>query len=154
MEKKLRKNSPKIKINIDNINKKFKIDKKSIKDIVKQVITNEQVSDAEINFIFVDHEYIIQLNSEFLKKDYSTDVLTFPMNEAGSEILSGEIYINLDRVAEQADEYHVTFLNELDRIVIHGCLHLLGLCDYTDQEKKEMTAREDYYLNLIDKEDS
>jgi rRNA maturation RNase YbeY len=110
----------------------------------------EDIDEFMISLIFVNTNYIVELNRQFLNHDYSTDVLSFPLNESVSPLI-GEIYVNLDKVEEQAEDYEVTFDNELQRIVIHGLLHLCGYRDDDESSKRRMTALEDSYLNLYQK---
>lgn len=139
-----------IKINIYNSHPILNIKKSLINKIIKLICLNEQQLNAEINIIFVDHQYIIDLNKEFMDKNLTTDVLSFPLNDNDSlDSIDGEIYINLDQIAQQALEYSVTFFNEMNRIIIHGILHLLGYKDKTSEEKNNMTQKEDYYLKSI-----
>jgi rRNA maturation RNase YbeY len=87
------------------------------------------------------------MNREFLKHDYVTDVIAFPLGEDGG--VEGEIYINLDAARKQAREYGVTYTQESRRLLIHGALHLLGYDDTTIRRKKKMSEREDMYLELM-----
>ena len=113
------------------------------------ILADEKYTQGEIGIVFVDHDYIIDLNKKYLNKDDTTDVLSFPLTEPGSSDISGEIYINLDRIAEQVVEYKVSFNEELYRIIIHGLLHLVGYTDYQLAEKKKMTIKEDHYLTIL-----
>ena len=91
--------------------------------------------------------FIRKINREFLKHDYVTDVIAFPLGDEGG--VEGEIYINLDAAKKQAREYGVTFTQEARRLLIHGALHLLGYEDATKNEKKKMSMREEIYLELM-----
>ena len=139
----------KLKISINNINTNFKIEQVSIKKLIRLIFREEQKDEGDIGVVFVDHNYMIELNKKFLNKNETTDVLSFPLNDSNSTIVAGEIYINLDSVAEQAAEYNVTFYEEMYRITAHGMLHLMGYDDTTKIQKSHITAREDYYLNLL-----
>jgi rRNA maturation RNase YbeY len=97
--------------------------------------------------VFTHNRSIRKLNREFLKHDYVTDVIAFPMGEDGG--VEGEIYINLDAARKQAHEYGVTYTQESRRLLIHGALHLLGYDDTTLRRKKKMSEREDMYLELM-----
>jgi len=143
-----------LKISIHNINKKFKLKKNPIKKLIRLIFSEEKRLQGEIGLIFVDHDYMIKLNKKFLQQKNSTDVLSFPLEEEDSSALIGEIYINLDKVIEQASDYNITYLEEMNRIIIHGLLHLLGYNDQTRTDKVKMTDRENYYLKIIEREDS
>jgi rRNA maturation RNase YbeY len=98
-----------------------------------------------VDFVFTDDESIKDINNEFLKHNYYTDVITFDYS-TGS-ILAGEIYVSIDRVKENAENYGVSFTDELKRVMAHGILHLIGYKDSTGDEKTKMREREDYWIN-------
>lgn len=148
MGKKKKRKQLKLKINVDNITTEFPVNKNNIKKLIRLVLTEEKHQHGEIGVVFVDHDYIIELNKKFLRKNCTTDVLSFPLNDLDSSIITGEIYINLHRVAEQASEYNVTFVEEMNRIIIHGLLHLLDYNDQTTAEKARMIKMEDQYLKI------
>jgi probable rRNA maturation factor len=82
-------------------------------------------------FVFVDDDYLLEMNKSHLGHDYYTDIITFNMNEENS--LCGEMYISVDRVKENADEFSKgDFMLELSRVMVHGALHLLGYDDHSD----------------------
>lgn len=97
--------------------------------------------------VFTHSRSIRKMNREFLKHDYVTDVIAFPLGEDGG--VEGEIYINLDAARKQAREYGVAYTQESRRLLIHGALHLLGYDDTTIRRKKKMSEREDMYLELM-----
>lgn len=101
---------------------------------------------AAVTVILMSDDDLLQLNREFLKHDYYTDVITFVLEE---EPLEGEIYISVDRAREQALEYKVTLHNEVCRLAIHGALHLAGYDDGTESEREAMRVLEDTYLTLV-----
>ena len=112
---------------------------------IKNTIKKEQKETGEISFIFCSDDYLLSINREYLDHDYYTDIITF--DYVDQDLISGDIFISIDRVRENASEYKVSFENELNRIIIHGVLHLLGYKDKQANEKKLMTSKEDYYLN-------
>ena len=114
---------------------------------LKEVILSEGKSLGELNYVFVDDQYLLGINQEFLQHDSFTDIITFPLGSS-SGIVSGEIYISIERIKENAVKLKVSFDNELRRVMVHGALHLLGYEDGTDAEKRVMRSKEDYYLNL------
>jgi len=113
---------------------------------IYKTIKQENKQPGEINFIFCSDEYLLKINREHLKHDYYTDIITFDYSEKGS--ISGDIYISVDRIRDNAKTYHVTLKNEVQRVIIHGVLHLLGYLDKTPSQKKLMTHKEDFYLSL------
>ena len=100
-----------------------------------------------INFIFCDDEYLHNLNVEYLDHDTLTDIITFDYTEKGGPI-SGDIYISKERAKENAKTYGQTLGKEIQRLLVHGVLHLLGYKDKTKKDKILMTSKEDYYLSL------
>ncbi len=99
---------------------------------------------GDLNIIFTDDETLYKMNVEYLNHDYYTDVITFNYNEAN--YISGDIFISVDRVRENARIYSQSFEDELHRVIIHGVLHLLGFDDKTEDEQKQMREKEDFYL--------
>ncbi len=110
------------------------------------VITNEfEKSIGDINYIFCSDEYILDINKQHLNHNYYTDIITFNYNEA--DIINGDIFISYDTIKSNALEYSNGNVNEeLDRVVIHGVLHLIGFNDKSDEEQLEMTKQEDAAL--------
>jgi rRNA maturation RNase YbeY len=108
---------------------------------------NEGFKTGDINIIFSTDEYLYDLNRIYLNHDYYTDVITFPYNEPNK--ISGDIFISIERVKENAQTYNTTFLNELNRVIIHGILHLIGYNDKTEEEQKIMRQKEDFYLQKL-----
>lgn len=119
----------------------------SFKVWLKNVIRNEQKYVGDIVYIFSDDEYLHAINLDFLNHDTLTDIITFDTSE-DSDVISGEIYISVERVADNAGILNKDLQEELSRVLVHGVLHLIGYGDKTPEEKTEMTAKEDYYLNL------
>jgi probable rRNA maturation factor len=95
--------------------------------------------------VYVDSRRCRALNRKFLRHDYVTDVLSFPLGDTGQGV-EGEVYVNLDRARKQAGEYGVSESSERDRLVVHGTLHLLGYDDRTRAAALRMRRREDWYL--------
>ena len=137
------------RINIENIFVGVKVKKKPIKEFTRYLLAKEGISKAEINIVLVDDEYITRLNQKFLNKDSTTDVLSFSLADESNDQIEGEVYTNIDQIMQQAEDYHVTFNEELNRIIIHGVLHLIGFDDLTDEQKKIMTEKEDQYLTIL-----
>lgn len=103
---------------------------------------------GDINIIFCSDNYILDINQQYLGHDYFTDIITFDYCEG--DRLSGDLFISVDSVRENAMEFNQTFERELDRVMVHGILHLIGYDDHTKVQQKEMRAKEDYYLSLKD----
>jgi len=103
-----------------------------------------------ISYIFCSDEYLVNINMQFLKRDYFTDVISFDYTENG--IISGDIMISIDRVKENAANLGIPYLDELKRIMVHGLLHLIGYDDNTEELRANMSTREDLYLGMVGKE--
>lgn len=114
---------------------------------IRQVVEQAGHSFASLTYIFVSDEYLLNLNREVLKHDFYTDIITFPYHETGQP-LEAEMYISVDRVADNAQELGAAFTDELHRVMIHGVLHLMGHDDETDEQEAEMRAAEDAALAL------
>ena len=100
-----------------------------------------------INFIFSDDEYILSVNQQYLNHDYYTDVITFDYCEG--DILSGDVFISLDTVLSNSEEYDVTFENEFHRVICHSVLHLIGFKDKTESDSISMRENENICLDLL-----
>ncbi|MBN1820793.1 MAG: rRNA maturation RNase YbeY [Prolixibacteraceae bacterium] len=123
----------------------FKLDFNQVQYFLADLIRSENKKPDEISVIFCSDEYLLDINRKYLKHDYFTDIVTFDYCE--KDKISGDIFISIDRVEENAREYRVDFYNELYRVIFHGVLHLTGYNDQSDFEKREMREKEDFYLN-------
>ena len=124
--------------------KPLKLERRKIKSWISSVITSENKKTGSINFIFCSDDYLLNVNKQYLDHDYYTDIITFDYVEG--KIISGDIFISVDRVADNASKFQVSFDEELRRILVHGVLHLLGYPDKDPAEKTVMTGKEDHYL--------
>lgn len=131
-------------IKVFNNYKKQTTNKSEIISLVKFVLKGEKSFQKNINIVFVDDEYITQLNKQYLNHNWTTDVISFPLNDDNK--IEGEIYINVEQAKRQAREYKVKISEELKRLLIHGTLHLIGYADTTQRTKKQMSLLEDMYL--------
>ena len=111
------------------------------------IIRNENYIEGELLITFCNDDYLHKLNMEFLAHDNLTDILTFEYNIG--KVLSGDICISTERVRENAETYKTTFFEEIARVMAHGILHLCGYADNTEQEKKQMRSKEDFYLQQL-----
>ena len=118
-----------------------------LEDWVTKIVDNHGFIIGEINYIFCDDAYLHKLNVDFLHHDTLTDVISFD-NTIG-KLISGDIYISIERVVDNAKDYKVSFDEELHRVMIHGVLHYIGFKDKTVLEKKQMTDAEDEALMLL-----
>lgn len=116
-----------------------------ISEWVESVIELFEKIPSEINIIFTSDSYLRDINIKYLSKDYFTDIITFDYVEENN--ISGDLFISIERIKENALSNDLSFKDELDRVIIHGVLHLLGFNDKTDEEKSLMRQKEDEMLN-------
>lgn len=117
--------------------------KKWIKGVVE--VSGKKVGD--VNIIFCNDPSILEINQQFLGHDYYTDIITFDYCEGNT--VSGELYISVDTVEANAQEYNETFRNEMHRVIIHGILHLLGYDDHSEEDIAQMREQEDLALDNL-----
>ena len=118
-----------------------------LKNWIENVVAEEDFSIGEINYIFCDDDYLYKLNVEFLQHDTLTDIISFD-NTLG-KLISGDIYISVERVRDNAKDFKVSFLDELHRVMIHGVLHYMGYKDKSEKEKIKMRNAENTALLSI-----
>jgi len=126
---------------------KFQIDqRKKHKDWISQYIRYHQKVPGSLNFIFISNEHLRRINREYLQHNHFTDVISFDYSE--KRVISGDIFISVDQVRENAKSYGVELDEELRRVMIHGTLHLMGFEDREQKEREEMRKLEDEALFL------
>jgi len=119
-----------------------------IEQNIEKLAESENRTLGDISYILCSDNYLLEINRQYLNHDYFTDVITFDYSE--DNVISGDIFISVDTVADNAKEYNVTFEKELERVMVHGVLHLVGYNDKSDSEVKQMRAKENQYLSLFD----
>ena len=124
------------------------IHKKTLILHLNSLIKNELKKAGDLTVIFCSDEYLLKMNKECLDHDYYTDIITFDYVEEG--VISGDLFISIDRVMENAVKYETEPLKELYRVVFHGTLHLVGYNDKTEDEQRLMEEKENYYLSEVD----
>ncbi len=118
--------------------------KTQVREWLIYLIRKEKKLLGEINIIFCSDEYLLKLNEQYLNHDTFTDIITFDFVDG--KIISGDIFISIDRMKENAKLFHVEQSNEIRRLIVHGVLHLLGYKDKSAKDKKNMTAQEERAL--------
>ena len=113
---------------------------------VSASIEKENYKEGDLNYIFCTDHYLLNMNNKYLKHNTLTDIISFDYTMG--KTISGDIFISIDRVAENALKYKVRMNDELHRVMIHGVLHFCGFKDKTTSEKELMRKKEDYYLAL------
>lgn len=114
---------------------------------INKIIHHEGQKLVELNFIFCPDDYLHKMNVDYLNHNTYTDIITFDNAEQQDE-LQGDIFISIDRVKDNADLLKAPFQDELDRVIIHGVLHLIGYNDKTQNEKVVMREKEEACLSL------
>lgn len=113
---------------------------------IAEVSKREGFDIGELNYVFCSDDFLLQINQQYLNHDTYTDIISFDYSEG--DMLSGEIYISTERVLENAQERGIAFGEELDRVIIHGVLHLCGYPDKSEGEKATMRLKEDSCLAI------
>ena len=124
-------------------------DIKYIQLLVKNIFAEKKIKDAELSYIFCNDNFLSKLKKKFFKKPHFTDVIAFRLNSYEEKRVEGEIYISLPRAKENAKIYEEPYEKEVARLIIHGCLHLLGYQDETKNQKQIMTNLENVFLQKI-----
>lgn len=139
-------------ISFNNLNLDFKLKKRlKIKIVLKKIVLDYDKVLGNLSFIFTNDSSLLEINQKYLNHDFYTDVITFDFCE--KNVISGDIYISIDRVYENSKIFNVTFNEELLRVIIHGVLHLVGLNDKINDEKLLMSQQENFYLDKFSKND-
>ena len=137
----------KVKFHFEDI-KPLKINKKLLDECIDNLVAGEEKQKGDITVVFCSDEYLLQMNRQYLDHDYFTDIITFDYVE--NNVISGDLFISVDRVKENAAGYNTEFKKELYRVVFHGVLHLVGYKDKSDDEQQIMRKKEDFYLEKVD----
>jgi probable rRNA maturation factor len=120
---------------------------KRTSEIISKIIGIENSIIGNINIIITSDKEVREINVQFLEHDYNTDVISFSYNEG--KIINGEIYISIDTVKTNSFNYNVSLNEELNRVIIHGVLHLVGYDDKEEDQKDNMTRLENLWLELL-----
>lgn len=123
------------------------LDDAKISKWISTIIINENCKEDEINYVFCDDDYLHKLNVEFLDHDTLTDVISF--DYCVGKTLQGDIFISVERVADNAKDFKVEFESELHRVIVHGILHYCGYKDKTEADATEMRNKENEALALL-----
>ncbi|MGZ3754850.1 MAG: rRNA maturation RNase YbeY [Mucilaginibacter sp.] len=136
---------PQISFFEEEISYKLK-QKTQVRQWIKNTIVAEGFVLGELTFIFCSDAYLLKINQQYLDHDTYTDIITFDNSTEEKEI-TGDIFISIERIRENAEKFGQSVVDELHRVIIHGVLHLLGYKDKTPNDNKNMTQKEDEYLS-------
>ena len=125
----------------------FSLEDSSILDWYTKVSLQEYKELGDVTLIFCSDDYLLDVNRQHLEHDYYTDIITFDYSDF--PIVSGDLFISVDRVKENASDFNVSFEHELHRVIIHGFLHLCGYFDKTNEDEVLMRSKENQALSLI-----
>lgn len=114
---------------------------------ISRVIASEEKKEGEINYIFCDDDYLLNLNEQYLNHDTLTDIISFDYS-IGNEI-HGDIFISTERVKDNATDFKVSFEEELKRVMVHGVLHYCGYKDKTEEDEALMRSKEDEKIKMF-----
>ena len=115
--------------------------------LISAVILSENKKEGEINYIFCDDDYLLEINQQNLDHDTLTDIISFDYS-VGNE-LNGDVFVSVERVKENASDYKVTFQEEIQRVLVHGILHYCGYKDKTESDELIMRAKEEEKMNMF-----
>lgn len=126
----------------------LKLHKRHVTKYIKVLLKKEFKNLGDISIIFCSDKYLLDINKEYLQHNYFTDIITF--NYVEGEKISGDLFVSIDRIKENAAEFNATLKKELFRVIFHGVLHLVGYNDKSTAEKKQIREKEDLYLSEVD----
>lgn len=122
-------------------------DEKAISEWLSNVIKSESKKEGDINYIFCDDEYLHKINVEYLDHDTLTDIISFDYS-IGNE-LHGDVFVSVERVADNAKDYGVSFDEELKRVLVHGILHYAGYKDKSEEDELKMRQKEEEKMAMF-----
>ena len=133
---------------IFNYETDFQLENESkYEDWIDSIIESEDKEPGEINYIFCDDDYLLEINKQYLDHDTLTDIISF--DYCIGDLISGDIFISIDRIKDNAQDFDVSFNNELLRVMSHGILHYCGYKDKTQEEQLLMRAKEQEKINMF-----
>lgn len=120
--------------------------KTQLRQYIQTLVKTENKRVGEVNYIFCDDDYLLEINKQYLNHDYETDVITFDYSDFPK--VAGDVFISVDMVRRNAEKFAPSFEHEMYRVIFHGVLHLCGYKDKLPDEEQLMRAKENYYLEL------
>jgi rRNA maturation RNase YbeY len=135
-------------LRINNLYKKYKLNKSLVHNLVNEIKNLLDFSIKNIDINFVNNDIIKQINIDYLKHNYTTDIITFNY-DGNNKILNSEIFISIDEAKDNAEYFKCSLNDEIVRLIIHGFLHLVGYDDMNDQDYKVMKSKEDELVSIF-----
>lgn len=123
------------------------IKRRIVSSWIKSVANLHQKKVADVAYVFCNDDRILEVNKEYLRHDYYTDIITFDYTEG--DVISGDIFISVDTVKSNSEQFGTSYMEELHRIIIHGILHLCGINDKGPGEREAMTRHENVALEML-----
>ncbi|WP_136669154.1 rRNA maturation RNase YbeY [Flavobacterium sp. H122] len=114
---------------------------------IENVVVSEGKQLGELSYVFCDDEYLLDINQQYLDHDTLTDIISFDYTEG--DVVSGDIFISVDRVQDNASDFNVSFEDELKRVMIHGVLHYCGYKDKSESDEVLMRSKEDEKIKMF-----
>ena len=126
--------------------KRFNIDERRLKSMIRTLVEDESAGAGSVNVVYCNNRLMRELNKDFLGRNKTTDVLAFNLDDDGNDGLLGEVYVNLQQARKQAEDYKIKYSEEVERLTVHGILHLLGYDDSGSENRSEMWSRQEGFL--------
>ena len=131
-----------------NYESDFKLEEESqYSDWISKVIISENRNEGDINYIFCDDNYLVEINKQHLNHDTLTDIISFDYSIGN--VLQGDVFISIERVRENAADFDVSFEEELKRVLVHGVLHYCGYKDKVEEDEKIMRQKEEEKMKMF-----
>lgn len=139
-----------LKVSFNYADRQLAINNKlKLRGFIAELFKQEKIALQRLTYIFCSDEFLLQINKNFLQHDYYTDIITFDLSEG--EAVTGEVYVSIDRIKDNANTLNLPFFEEVLRVVFHGALHLCGYKDKKAADIKIMRRLENKYINIYKK---
>ena len=139
-----------LKVSFNYADRQLAINNKlKLRGFIAELFKQEKIALQRLTYIFCSDEFLLQINKNFLQHDYYTDIITFDLSEG--EAVTGEVYVSIDRIKDNANTLNLPFFEEVLRVVFHGALHLCGYKDKKAADIKIMRQLENKYINIYKK---
>lgn len=123
------------------------VNRTKLKAFITKLFNQEKIPAELLSYVFCSDDFLLQINKDYLKHDYFTDIITFDLSTSKQSPIIGEVYISVDTVRDNAKRFNTTISQELHRVIFHGALHLCGYRDKSKKDQTLMTQKENQYLS-------